>query len=164
MNNDPVYQRLREIGWQRKLTEAEQAELSAWLAAHPEAANEHEIESALDNALIRLPDAPLPSNFTARVLQAIEREETESAPRPRDRSWVWRVLVPRSILAMLVFGVGALAAHQYQVKRLTAIGDSLVTIATVPSMPSPQALEDFDAIQKLDSDSAADKELIALLQ
>ena len=36
MNPDPVYQRLRETGWRRPLTAAEQAELRAWLAAHPE--------------------------------------------------------------------------------------------------------------------------------
>jgi hypothetical protein len=49
-------------------------------------------------------------------------------------------------------------------KQRANIGDSLVTIATVPTMPSLQALEDFDVIQKLDSGSAADRELLALLQ
>lgn len=164
MNNDPVYQRLREIGWRRQLTKAEEAELRAWLATHAEAAAEQEGESALNRVLVRLPDAPVPSNFTARVLQAIEREAQQAAPRSRDRNWVWRVLMPRTAAAMLVLGVGAFATHQYRVKQRTNIGDSLVTIATVPTMPSPQALEDFDVIQKLDSDSAADKELIALLQ
>lgn len=164
MNNDPAYQRLRETGWRRKLTEAELAELRAWLAAHPEAAAEQEGESALSGVLVRLPAAPVPSNFTARVLQAIEREEKQATPRSRDWAWVRRFFVPRTAAAMLVLGVGAYAVQQYQVKQRTIIGDSLVTIATVPTMPSPQALEDFDAIQKLDSDSAADKELIALLQ
>lgn len=164
MNNDPAYQRLREIGWRRKLTEVEQAELRAWFAAHPEAAAEQEGESALNDALVRLPDASVPSNFTARVLQAIEREEKQATPCSRDWAWVRRFFVPRTAAAMLVLGVGAYAVQQYQVKQRTIIGDSLVTIATVPTMPSPQALEDFDAIRKLDSDSAADKELIALLQ
>lgn len=161
MNNDPLYQRLCEISWRRKLTEAEQAELRTWLAAHPEATAGHELESALEDALVRLPDAPVPSNFTARVLLAIEREERQSAPRSRDWTWVWRVLVPRTAAAMLLLGVGAMATHQYRVKQRTGIRDSLVTIATVPSMPSAQALEDFDAVRKLDS---ADTELIALLQ
>lgn len=164
MNNDPVYQRLREIGWRRELTQAEQAELRAWLAAHPQAAIEHEIEMALDDALVRLPDAPLPTNFTARVLQAVHREERPSTPRSRDWTWILRVLVPRTATAMLVLGVCGFAVHQYRVKQHVVIGDSLVTIATVPTMPSAQALEDFEAIQRLDSDPAADKELIALLQ
>jgi hypothetical protein len=37
MNQDPVYNRLRELSWRRPLTENEQAELRAWVAAHPEA-------------------------------------------------------------------------------------------------------------------------------
>lgn len=164
MNNDPVYQRLREIGWRRKLTEAEQEELRDWLAAHPEAAAEHEGESALNTVLVRLPDASVPTNFTTRILQAIERDEQQAAPRSRDRTWIWRVLVPRTAAAMLVLGVGAFATHSYRVKQRTVIGDSLVTIATVPTMPSAEELEDFDAIQRLDMDSAADQELIALLQ
>lgn len=161
MNNDPAYRRLLEIAWRRALTEAEQAELRSWLAAHPEAAAGHELECALNDAFVRLPDAPVPSNFTARVLQAIEREENPAALRSRDWTWVCRVLMPRTAAAMLVLGVGAIATHQYRVKQRTAIRDSLVTIATVPSMPSAQALEDFDAVRKLDS---ADTELIALLK
>src|SRR6185295_18846010 len=104
MNNDPVYQRLREIAWRRKLTAAEQAELRAWLATHPEATAECEIDFALDDALAPLPDAPAPSNFTARVLQGIEREAMQSAPRPKNWAWVWRVLVPRAAVAMVVVG------------------------------------------------------------
>ena len=72
MNPDPVYQRLRELGWRRPLTAAEQVELRIWLAAHPEAQAEAEAEAALNQALTRLPAAPVPSNFTARVWQAIE--------------------------------------------------------------------------------------------
>ena len=74
MKNDAFLSLLRESSWRRKLTEAEQAELRAYLAAHPDARADWEMESALNAALTRLPDAPVPSNFTARVLQAVERE------------------------------------------------------------------------------------------
>ncbi len=74
MSNDPTYNRLRELSWRRKLTGAEEAELRAWLAAHPDAQADWEAEAGLNAALGRLPDAPVPSNFTARVLQAVERE------------------------------------------------------------------------------------------
>src|ERR1035437_9606030 len=37
MTNDPIYNHLRELGWRRKLTGAEEAQLRAWLAARPEA-------------------------------------------------------------------------------------------------------------------------------
>lgn len=164
MNNDPVYQRLREIGWRRELTAAEQEDLRAWLAAHPEAAADQALESALNEAMVQLPAAPMASNFTARVLQAIAHEERQAVPRPRGSNWVWRILAPRAAAAVVLLGLGAFATQLYRAKQWNVIGDSLVTIATVPTMPSPQALEDFEVIQKMDSDSAADRELIALLQ
>ena len=88
MTNDPIYNRLRELSWRRELTAAEEAELRAWLAAHPEAQADWEAEAGLNEALRQLPDAPVPSNFTARVLQAVERE---AALRERRRGARWRV-------------------------------------------------------------------------
>ena len=46
----------------------------AHLAAHPEAQADWEAEAGLNDALGRLPDVAVSSNFTARVLQAVERE------------------------------------------------------------------------------------------
>ena len=48
------------------------------------------LETQLSEALEKLPDVAVPSNFTARVLQAIEREEiaprsSESATRDMGR-------------------------------------------------------------------------------
>ena len=61
MTNDPLYHRLRELSWRRKLTDSEEAELRAWLAAHPEAQAGWEVEAELNQALGRLPDAPVSS-------------------------------------------------------------------------------------------------------
>ena len=77
MTNDPIFERWRERSWRRKLTSAEQAELRAWLAAHPEAQAEWEAEMALNDVLDQLPDAPVASNFTARAVAAVEREKAE---------------------------------------------------------------------------------------
>lgn len=158
--NNPDYQRWRERTWRRKLTPAE---LAALRAAHPEA-TEVELEAALSDALERLPDAPVPTNFTARVLQGLEPEAMAIRTGNRDWSWVWRVLVPRTAVAMLAISVGVFTLHQHQVNQRTGIVNSIKAIAAVQSLPSAQALQDFDAIQKLDSDPAADKELLALLQ
>ena len=35
-----------------------------------------ELEARLTRALARLPDAPVPSNFTARLMQAVDLEES----------------------------------------------------------------------------------------
>ena len=162
MNNDPVYQKLQEIRWRRPLTPAEQAELHTWLADHPEAAADQSLETALDEVFARLPPAPVPSNFTARVLLAVERED-RTAARPRDRAWLWRVLIPRVAVAMVVMGSAAWGYQRYHAQQLTIIGNSIATVAGAP-LPSPDALVDFDVAQKLDAAPAADRELIALLQ
>src|SRR4051812_9597255 len=113
MQNDPLYTRFRELGW-RKLTPAEDAELRAWLAAHPEALADWETESTLTDALGRLPDAPVPSNFTARVMQSIDREATAAA-RPRTGGWHRLAnLLPRAAMAAVVLCAGLLTFHQYQ--------------------------------------------------
>ena len=48
----------------------------------------------LTEALVKIPDAAVPSNFTARVLDAIELEAAREA---RARNWTlnWRALWPR---------------------------------------------------------------------
>ena len=87
MKNEPLQNPLRELVWRRKLTDAERA----GLGAQPEVQADLEIESRLSETLARLPDAPVPSNFTARVLQAVERESVR--PRAINWSWTWRMLV-----------------------------------------------------------------------
>ena len=77
MKGEPIQNPLRELVWRRKLTEAEHA----GLRAQPETQADLELESRLTEALARLPDAPVPSNFTARVLQAVEREEVRGPDR-----------------------------------------------------------------------------------
>src|SRR5689334_19645681 len=162
--NDPVYQRLREISWRRKLTDAEQAELRAWLAAHPEARADAEVEAALNDALAKLPDAPVPSNFTARVLQAVEREAIQPARKPRDSSWFWRVLVPRTAVALLVVGAGLLSYERRVAAKRSVIKESLIAVTEVQSLPEPEFLEHFDEIRRLSATPPADRELLALMQ
>jgi len=101
MKDNELHSKLRESGWRQKLTEAEQAGLRAYLAANPDARADWEMESALNAAArARLPDAPAPSNFTARVLQAVEREE--GRPRAWSWRWNWHLLVPRVAFAAAV--------------------------------------------------------------
>lgn len=159
--NNPDLQRLRELAWRRRLTDAE---LAQWRRTHPEAAADAEAEAALSDALAALPDAPVPSNFTARVLQGLEREARQPTPRTRDWAWFWQVFAPRAAVASLALTVGLFAYHQHQVAQRRAVGQSIVTFTGVQSLPSPLILEDFDVIQKLDTTPPADRELLASLQ
>ena len=165
MNDDPVYQRLREIAWRRKLTDAEQAELRARLAAHPEARDDWEKEAALSEWLTRLPPSPVPSNFIARVLQAVQRDAVEAEREGSPRwPWVWRVFMPR-FATPVVLVVAGLFAYQHHVQaRRVELAQSVVAVVDVRSLLSPQFVKDFDAIRCLRPPPPADQELLALMQ
>src|SRR6266566_6235520 len=72
--NDAAFNQLLDTARRRKLTGEEEARVQACLARDPQARAVWEEELALSQLLNRLPDAPLASNFTAQVLQAVERD------------------------------------------------------------------------------------------
>src|SRR5262245_30630619 len=83
--NESEFRALIEQSCRRPLNDAEQVQLSIWLAAHPEHRTTWEDEAALNRYLDNLPDAPVSSNFTALVMQAVERESAlnpQSPPAP----------------------------------------------------------------------------------
>ena len=156
----PEQESWREQYWRGQPT----AEQLAALRAAPPDATDAALEAALNEALARLRDAPVPSNFTACVLQEVERETRRPARAARDWSWILRVLVPRAAAAMLVLGGGMFLFREHRAQQRLVIADSLKAVAAVPTLPSPEALADFDVIRQLDAQPAADRELIALLQ
>ena len=162
--NDPICHRLRELMWRRKLTAAEEAELRAWLETHPAARKDWEAEAGLAAALERLPDAAVPNNFTARVLQAVEREA--AAARRRTGGGLWRRLgwLPRAAVAAGGLGGGVIACHQMQSVERKKLAESVIAVADIPSLPSPDILQDFDAIRASYPAAAPDEQLLALLK
>jgi anti-sigma factor RsiW len=163
--NESDYNDLIEKSWRRKLMDAEAADLRAWLAGHPESAEDWQIESRLSRVLDRLPDAPVPSNFTARVLQAVEREGN-AASRPRGGKWYWflRSLLPRAAVAAMILGVGLFTYHEHMAARQAQMVQDVKVVTSVRSLPSPEILQDFDTIQKMGSTPGPDPELIALMK
>jgi len=142
-----------ELLWRRKLSEAERAALSA----QPELQHEARLTAALDI----ISDAPVPSNFTERVLAAVELEEMRSA---RSRwHWNWHSLFPRVAVAcaVLIFagvGIQRLETHSHRVALAKDV--AMVTAAQPPSV---DALENLDAIQRMSQPAHADGELLAVL-
>jgi hypothetical protein len=120
------------------------------------------LDARLTEALSRLPDAPVPSNFTARVMQAIDLEEAR-APRPWLSRWNWHSLLPRVAVAMvaIVAGIGVYE-HQLSTQR-HRMAASVAMIASQP-VPSVDALKNFDAIQRMSQPVHADDELLILMQ
>jgi anti-sigma factor RsiW len=166
MTNDPNYDHFRELSWRRELTGAEDAQLHAWLAAHPEAQADWEAEAGLNAALGRLPDVPVPGNFTARVLQAAERE---AAAERRRSGWIWggwpRLRwLPKAAFAAVILGAGLVSYHQFQAARLREYVSSVAAVSDVSSLPGPEILKDFDAIRASNPTPLPDEQLLADLQ
>ncbi len=166
MKSTPGFEQFREKGWRRPLTAAEEAQVQSWLEAHPEARADWQAETALNEALSRLPDAPVPSNFTARVLGAVERDAAAGG-RTESHGWSlfhWPVRwLPRTAAAALVVGLGLLLYQHELTSKRAARAESLVTLTELPGMASPDILENFDAIHAMSQTASADEDLIQLL-
>lgn len=160
MKGEPIQNLLRELVWRRKLTSTEREELRSSL----EDRTDLELESDLTEALARLPDVAVPSNFTAQILQVLEREEMQAARNAGRHVWNWRMLIPRAATAAVVFIIVGLTFEHHELSvRRTNLAESVAQVATAQPMPSIDALRNFNAIQRM-SQPRADEELLALLQ
>lgn len=150
----------REWIWRRPLTAAERAAAGA----EPDLELEVELESRLTEGLKQIPDVPVASNFTARVLAAVDREE---AARAASRSWAWnwRVLLPRVVATAAILVFTGTVWERYEVRSQHSIlVKSIAQVTYSKQVPSLDAIYDFDAIQRMSQPVAADKELLALFQ
>ena len=167
MANNPAFERFREIIWQRALTDAEQAELEAWLAANPEFRTEWQAEMSLSVSLRRLPAPEVPSNFTARVLQAVERER-ENESRPQETAHWWHAVtrkarwVTTGALATISVLI-ALGIHQKQVEKQHELA-LMNRLRELPNVPNTDVLANFETIRVLNQAPSPDDQLLALLE
>jgi hypothetical protein len=163
--NEFDYKMLLEKRWRQRLTVAEEASVRAWLAQHPESTADWDLETQLSEALEKLPDAPMPSNFTARVLQAIDRDEAAPKPAARGASWFMRLLLPRAAMAAVILGLAILYhEHTTATARRAELVRGVKVVTGVPSLPSPEILQDFDTIRQMPASTGPDQELIALMK
>ena len=145
----------QESLWRRTLSDAEISELRA----RPDL----ELEAKLTGALAKMADAPVPSNFSARVLAAVELEERQVA-RVR-RHWSWRSLLPRLAVGtavLLLVGVGI--QHFEKNSHRTALAREVATVTAGQPLPDMDALENLDVIRRMSQAGHADGELLAALQ
>lgn len=145
----------RERLWRRAVPVTERAAF----AGQPEL----EIEARLTDALASLPDVPVPTNFTSRVLAAVDLEEAR-AGRVRRWRWDWHFLLPRMAVASAIVLFSVLALQQYQMShRRAELAHALSIGATVPVL-SADVLENLDVIRNMGQCGHADPELLADLQ
>jgi anti-sigma factor RsiW len=169
MKSIPGLERLREASWRRKLTPEEEAQLQSLLAADPEAQADWRAEAALNETLEHLPSAPVPSNFTARVLQGVHRESRAVSRRRRPQGWAlfhWRLRwLPRAAIVILMLGGGLVTYKQHDIRqRREAMAESVVSFSELRAVVTPEVLENFDAIQAMSQNPSADEDLIRLLK
>ena len=159
--NQSEFDNLLQTAHERDLTDGELARLERWLAANP--ADQAEWE-ALDHLLATLPDTPVATNFTARVLDEVRRAET--AHPALSQAWWQRLLAPQfrpvqiaaaATLAMVIGGVG------YQSHLNQSRAEMAAAVAAIAEFP-PGFLADFEAIGAVAQADAIDEELWAALK
>jgi len=157
----PEIETLLQTARERDLTGGELAKLERWLAANPAEQAEWE---ALDRLLAALPDAPVATNFTARVLDEVRRAET--AQPALAQVWWQRLLAPQfrpiqiaaaATLAMVIGGVG------YQSHLNQSQAEMASAVASIAEF-TPDFLADFEAIEAVAQADAIDEELWAALK
>ena len=160
--NEQQHKELVEASWRRPLTPEEETALQLYLAARPGAQADWEDDVALTNALRDLPTAPLSSNFTSQVLQAIDREErvVERPTMPFWRQWLPRFATVATILVLLFTGV-----NLYRFNNQSAMREAILPVTYIATtVPEPEVFEDFEAIHQLrTAPQFSDDELVAVL-
>ena len=165
MNQNPTESRMRELSWRPKLSAAEEAELRAWLEQHPGAATQWAEEMALNELVQRLPDAPVPSNFTSRVMAAIERDSlTMERQQTPALPWWRRALLPRLAFAAVLVAGGLGLYQRNQMIRHERVAAPLFAVSGTKELLSVEVLEDFDAIAVIGPSVQPDTELLSLMQ
>jgi len=146
----------RETLWRRPLTAAERAALGA----QPDV----ELEARLTQSLAKIPDVPVASNFTARLMSAIELEETRRT-RPWILNWNWRVFLPRAVATAAIVVFASLGWQRYEVNsQRVLLAKNVAQVAVANPVPSVDVLNNFDAIQRMSQPVTPDKDLLALMQ
>ncbi len=161
----PEPHKLRDAQWRRELTPDEERAVAASLAEDPAAATDWVSEARLARAIRRLPDVPVASNFTRRVMSEVTREPGRTATALTGwRAWLttrWIAAGAMAALTVVVLSAGW-GIHTRQQRA-----DFSRQVATLRAMTglSPAVLQDFEAIRCYsESSPPVDFVLLAALQ
>ena len=172
-------QYLMDLARRRPLKPDERDRLIGFMEANPDTWPGWEEDMALTRLLNRLPDAPLASNFSSRVMQAIAVEARQAERKPGPWRWLGWL---RGWPARVGFAscVALLALAGFQRHRLgepsdlaeidrADLAESVATISEVVAIPSVEILKDFETIQSFSrvpaaADMEADLRLLAALE
>ncbi len=166
--SETEYQKLLNTRLQRELTSAESGRLEELASQHPEIRDHLDEEMRLNGLLDRLPDAPLSSNFTARVVEAARRSELPGSAARRRRLFGWLPMhwVRAAAAAFTALILAWIVQDQRQMAKRAELADNLSLIASVAIAPDTgiEALTHFDEINQLGEQPIVDDELLAALE
>jgi hypothetical protein len=169
--NDAAFNQLLDTALRRKLTAEEEAQLQACLARDPLAKTVWEEDMALSQLLNRLPDAPLASNFTAHVLQAVERDSLRRRRVSARFGWFGlRRPAQQFAAACVTLLLVALVYWEYKSIRREKMALALHRLAlhfdtpsTAVALAPDELWNNFEAIYRLPQ-TQSDEELLAVLK
>ena len=166
MSENHNQDRIRELTWRGNLSPAQQEELKAWLAAHPEERESFALDAILTASLEKLPDTSVSSNFTTRVLEQAQFERQVAQREANRTSFVfrWRWLIRTATAVVLVAAAGITWKQVQSARAAEEMARSVTLVSEIPSLPNPELLRDFEVIQALNQTPPADMELLALLK
>ena len=162
--NQSEFDNLLQTAHERDLTDGELARLERWLAANPAEWAEWEV---LDHLLAALPDTPVATNFTARVLDEVRC--AEAAQPALGQAWWRRLLVLQfrpiqiAAAAMLVMVIGGIGYQSHLNQSRAEMAASVASLASIAEF-TPGFLADFEAIEAITQADPIDEELWAALK
>jgi hypothetical protein len=120
----------------------------------------------LNQLLEKLPEAPaVASNFTALVLQAVERDAAARNRKPAKGRLDLANWLPKAAMAALLLGFTFVGYHQYEIRNRVALAKNVAELSAAVSASDPELMKDFDPIMRLsDPQPKADIELLALMK
>jgi hypothetical protein len=163
---DEHYQQIREAGWRRPLNSEEEADLQKFLAAHPETRQAWTEEAALNGLLQRWPVPGVSSNFTARLLQAVQKAPARHSWHDRFElsQWLPEGRVGRVAMCSMIVCLGLFSFRESQEIHRARTAHQLAGVSRVATLPPVEWLKDFDTINGISKVKVADDDLLAALR
>ena len=143
----------------RRDSQTASSEAAAWkpgAESRPEALAQLDADLILNNLLRELPNAPVPSNFTSRVMEQIQLAQ-RAAQRPAGLGWWHRIShlawLRKLVVAGTFLAVGLLSYQQYQMSVRRDLAQSVASLSMVVQ-PTLDVLQDYHAIDGFQQVSA----------
>lgn len=147
------YQRLRELAWRKGIKDPLEPIQSQQVQ------QELREERQLTRCLNGLVNAPVSSNFTARVLQAAIKPAA-----PRRLTWWQRLALPkwapRLAMGALMVSLGVFTVQQYKSAQNMRRAQDLASVSQLAQLSDVDWLDNFETINRMSQVQAADDELL----